>query len=74
MDFTLQTSTGEKKPHGLQGVTVPAGSRSTFKLNDYLADWNVSTLVQATGGEVICERAMYGNGWTWAHDSTGYAP
>jgi len=28
--------------------------------------------VEATGGEVICERAMYGNARTWAHDSIGY--
>ncbi len=74
VDLTLQTSTGEQKPAGLQGQAIPAGSRRSFRLNDYLTDWNVSTRVSASGGTVICERAVYGGNRTWAHDSIGYAP
>jgi hypothetical protein len=39
-----------------------------------VVDWNVSTRVFSVGGGVVCERAMYGNGRTWAHDSIGYTP
>jgi hypothetical protein len=49
-------------------------SRITFYVNDWVTDFNVSTEVDATGGGVICERAMYGNNRTWAHDSIGWAP
>ena len=59
---------------GPQDVTIPASSRHSFNLGDYVTDYNVSTMVAATGGEVVCERAMYGSGRTWAHDSVGYAP
>ena len=74
VDLTLMTSSGEQKPPALQGVTIPAYSRSSFKLNHYVADYNVSTRVTSSGGGVVCERAMYGNGRAWAHDSVGYAP
>jgi hypothetical protein len=53
--------------------TLPGHTRITYYVNDWLVDYNVSTMVEATG-DVICERAMYGNGRTWAHDSIGYAP
>jgi hypothetical protein len=36
--------------------------------------FDVSTRVEATGGFVICERAMYGPGDEWAHDSVGFTP
>jgi hypothetical protein len=29
--------------------------------------------VVSEGGNVICERAMYGGNRTWAHDSIGYS-
>ncbi|MEW6554171.1 MAG: hypothetical protein AB1384_07800, partial [Actinomycetota bacterium] len=29
------------------------------------------TVVEATEGQVVCERSMYGDGRTWAHDSVG---
>ena len=66
----LQTSSGEQRPAGLQGQEIPAGSRRSFNIGEYWTDWNVSTKVVATG-EVICERAMYGPGRVWAHDSVG---
>jgi len=75
VDIAFQTDSGEVAPQSLQGVTIAAGSRQTFKANDYVPDnYNVSTKVEAASGQVICERAMYGGGRTWAHDSIGYAP
>ena len=71
VDLVLQTSTGEQRPALLQGQVIPAGTRRTFKLNDHVTDWDVSTEVKATG-DIICERAMYGGGRTWAHDSVGW--
>jgi len=70
VDLILQTSSGEQRPALLQDQVIPAGFRRTFNLNPYVTDWDVSTKVEATG-PVICERAMYGNGRTWAHDSVG---
>jgi N-acetylmuramoyl-L-alanine amidase len=70
-DITFQTDQGLQSPPSLQGVAIPASSRRTFKLNDYLTTYNVSTKVQATDGNVVCERAMYGDNRTWAHDSIG---
>ncbi len=70
VDLTFMTSSGPVA--GPQGVTVPALSRISFNLGDYVIDYNVSTLITAEGG-VVVERAMYGAGRTWAHDSTGFA-
>jgi hypothetical protein len=72
VDLTFMTSTGSVP--GPKGYVIPAGTRHTFKVNDSVTDWDVSTMVTATGGQVICERAMYGNNRTWAHDSIGYDP
>ena len=72
VDVSFQTDSGEVKPNDLQGVGIEAGTRRTFKVNDYVSDsYNVSTRVEATSGQVICERAMYGDGRAWAHDSIG---
>jgi 2',3'-cyclic-nucleotide 2'-phosphodiesterase (5'-nucleotidase family) len=72
VNVKFQTDTGEKVPGGLQGVIIPAGSRWTIKVNDYVTTFDVSTLVEATEGSVVVERAMYGGGRTWATDSIGY--
>jgi hypothetical protein len=72
VDVNFMTSTGPVP--GPQGFPIAGNSRVTFKVNDYVTDFNVSTEVIPTGGGVICERAMYGNSRTWAHDSIGYAP
>jgi len=72
VDIVFQTGAGENAPPALQGVTIPAFSRRTFKVNDYVTTFDVSTSVIATEGEVIVERAMYGNSRAWAHDSIGY--
>ena len=72
VDVNFMTGAGARP--GPQDFPIPANSRVTFKVNDFVTDYNVSTVVVPTGGPVICERAMYGNDRTWAHDSIGYAP
>ena len=58
VDLTFMTSSGT--PGRPPGRDHPGRLPHTFKLNDYVTDYNVSTMVTATGGKVICERAMYG--------------
>ena len=70
VDLVLQTTEGERRPAGLAGQVIAAGCRRSFRLNDYLSAWEVSTVVEASG-PVVCERAVYGGGRTWAHDSLG---
>ena len=43
----------------------------TFEIGRYVQTYNVSTKVTSTGGDVICERAVYGNNRQWGHDSIG---
>lgn len=53
------------------GAAIPAYSRKSFNLSDYVPNyWGVSTMVESDKG-VVAERAMYGNGRTWATDSIG---
>ncbi len=69
--LTFQTKTGE-----VQGpeVDLPGGRRTTFLANTYVpGNTDVSTKV-TSDRPVICERAMYGAGMAWAHDSMGYNP
>jgi hypothetical protein len=58
VNIKFQTTSGE-----VQGPvdTVPARSRKTYRANDRVKDFNVSTKVESTGGDVVCERSMY---WT----------
>jgi hypothetical protein len=70
VDLTLQTEGGPLTPAGLQNVEIPAASRHSFNLGLYVETYNVSTKVGSSGA-VICERAMYGNGRQWGHDSIG---
>ncbi len=72
VDLTFMTGSGPVP--GPQGCPMKANSRCTFNVNDYIADYNVSTVVTSHGGNVICERSMYGGGRIWAHSSIGYAP
>ena len=69
VDLTFMTSNGPMD--GPQDFAIPGNSRTTFDLSSFVVDFNVSTKVDSVGGEVICERAMYGNDRTWAHDSIG---
>ncbi len=71
VSLTLMTDAGEQKPAGLQNQQIPVGSRRSFPLHEYLTTYDVSTKVTSVGGDVICERAMYGPGRAWAHDSIG---
>jgi hypothetical protein len=70
VDISFQTDTGEVAPPELQDVNIPAFTRRTYKVNDYVTTFDVSTRVEADR-PVVAERAMYGNDWTWAHDSVG---
>jgi hypothetical protein len=71
INMVFQTDTGP-----VQGPreTIAPKSRKTYDAGKYVTSFNVSTKVTSTGGKVVCERAVYGNGRTWAHDSIGYAP
>ncbi len=71
--LSLQTSEGPRSPAELKDVIIPAGTRRSFRLNDYVTTYNVSTTVSASGG-VVCERATYGPGRAWAQSSIAYAP
>ncbi|WP_458010954.1 DUF5719 family protein [Candidatus Solincola sp.] len=70
----FQTDSGEVAPSDLQDVVIPAKYRRTFPVNMWVNEYDVSTVVEPVsprGAEVVCERAMYGDGWSWAHDSIG---
>lgn len=72
VNLTLDTEAGSLKPQRIRGVNIPAQSRCTFRLNDYISASNVSTHVWTTsGGSIICERAMYGDNRSWSTDSIG---
>ncbi len=70
VDITFQTNEGKKD--GPQDFPIPAQSRRSFILNSLAPDMkDVSTQVTASGGQVVCERAVYGPGKAWAHESIG---
>ncbi|WP_287152587.1 DUF5719 family protein, partial [Candidatus Solincola tengchongensis] len=70
VDITFMTGQGEVQ--GPQNVELPGNSRCSFLANAYVPDnTDVSTRVTSEGGDIICERAMYGPGMSWAHDSIG---
>jgi hypothetical protein len=72
VDLTFMTGAGPVP--GPQDYPIAGNSRTSFNVGTMVTDFNVSTQVTSTGGKVICERAMYGPGRVWAHDSVGYAP
>jgi len=79
VDFVLNTDVGEVKPPELQGVEIPAGTRRSFNLGNWVTTYDVSTKVECVDGAVICERAMYwtppGQAWReLGHDSIGFTP
>jgi len=54
-------------------ATIPANSRKTFNVADYVPNtWSVSTQVTSAQA-VIAERSMYGNNRQWGTDSIGAA-
>jgi hypothetical protein len=61
----------DKGPVKGPSETLAANSRKTYDVSATVQNtWEVSTKVQANV-PVIAERAMYGNGRTWGHDSIG---
>ncbi|MDI6830227.1 MAG: DUF5719 family protein, partial [Actinomycetota bacterium] len=71
VDLVLNTEQGRTELPELTDLEIPAGSRRTFPLHAYVHTYEVSTLVRARDGEVVCERAMYWNGRQGGHDSVG---
>ncbi len=71
VSIMLITDSGPVVPPSLQGVQVPAGSRRSFRLNDYASSYGVSSAV-FSDSPVVAERAMYGESGSWAHCSIGY--
>jgi hypothetical protein len=71
VDLAFDTEKGQVAPPELQGVSIPAHSRSSFNAGTFLASYDVSTIVTSHGGDVACERALYGNGRAWASSSVG---
>jgi hypothetical protein len=73
IDIKFQTDTGQ-----VQGPVeaIPAQSRKSYLVNSYVNTYDVSTQVDSTNGDIICERAMYltppaENQWWLGHDSIG---
>ncbi len=73
VSLLLNTGEGQQAPAGLQNLIIPAGSRASFHLNDFVTTYEVSTMV-TSDLPVVCERAMYGPDKAWADASIGYAP
>ena len=75
IDIKFQTDAGQVQ--GPVGDLVPAESRVSYRVNNYVPDnFDVSTSVESMGGNVICERAMYwipdgASSWELGHDSRG---
>ncbi|MBM3957875.1 MAG: hypothetical protein FJ313_07475, partial [Gemmatimonadetes bacterium] len=66
--LTYMTDNGPVKG---PAVNIPALSRETFEVAAAVPNtWEVSTKVEANK-PVVAERAMYGSGRTWGHDSIG---
>jgi hypothetical protein len=70
VQLTFVTESG---PQAGPSAVLPPGTRFTWKANDYVDSYNVSTTV-SSDQPVVAERSMYGDGRTWAHDSIGYSP
>jgi ribosomal protein L6P/L9E len=70
VDVALTYMTPSGKVDGPRETLAP-NSRNSYNVASTVNDaWEVSTKVEATQ-PVIAERAMYGSGRTWAHDSIG---
>ncbi len=68
--LTFQTGSGEVLG---PEADLPAGSRTTFLANNYVpGNPNVSTKVESDK-PVVCERPVYGAGFSWATASIGYS-
>jgi hypothetical protein len=67
---TYLTPSGAQQPQGV--ISMPANSRKTIRVNDYLPNTDFSTVVHGSR-PIIAERAMYwpGTGGDGMHDSIG---
>ncbi len=70
ISMAFDTDQGEVVLPEMQNLTVPAHSRSSWNLANYIQTYDVATRV-SSDNEVICERAMYGNERAWATCSVG---
>lgn len=68
----LTFMTGEGPVPGPETDLAP-NSRQSFNVGSYVTTYDVSTQVQSDN-PVVVERAMYGGGRVWGHDSVGYGP
>ena len=71
VNLSFYSDEGLFVPADLQGLELHARTRVSINAGEYITSYNVSSVVSSEGGEVICERACYGNNRTWAHDSVG---
>ncbi|MBU1944703.1 MAG: IPT/TIG domain-containing protein [Actinobacteria bacterium] len=71
VEVTYMTDTGPV-PHPENPIALPANSRKTIRVNDYLPNRDFSTTVEGEG-PIIAERAMYWDNGTGeaCHDSIG---
>ena len=65
--LTFMTENG---PVAGPSAVLPPMTRQTWMANQYVSSYDVSTEV-TSDQPVVAERAMYGNGRTWAHNSIG---
>jgi len=70
VDMSMNFQTDKDEVQGPRESIAPR-SRRSYRVNDYVKTYNVSTKVTASGSGLICERAEYGNNWQWGHDSIG---
>jgi len=71
LDFRFQTQeAGEKK---FSGISVPAHTRSSFRVNDFLGSGYQTSLALQSDLPIVAERPMYFNygGWTGGSCVTG---
>ena len=71
VNLDFQTGWGLVAGPELHNETLPPNSRKSYNVGAFVSSFNVSTKVTATQGTIICERAMYGNGRAWGHESIG---
>ncbi len=74
VDLSFMTSVGLQTPPEWQDVEIPAKTRRSFNVGEYVTDFDVSTRVTSEPGMFtgfIAERAMYWNGMASGHDAHG---
>jgi hypothetical protein len=67
----VEFQTGQGLVPGPQDQIISPNSRVSFNVGAYVTSYDVSTRVTTTQGTIACERAMYGPGRVWGHDSIG---